>query len=221
MERPFEDRTEAGQYLARLLKNYADRDDVCVLGLPRGGIPVAYQVSCSLHAPLDVFVVRKLGAPYQPELAMGAIAAGDTVVRNDDVVSSLGITDDEIERVAQKERQELLRREKTYRGDRGAVSVKGKIAILIDDGLATGASMRVAVQALKQHQPAKIIVAVPVASPDACGYFEDIVDDVVCGITPQPLFAIGYWYRNFDQTTDEQVQDLLRKAEQRCITRTR
>lgn len=188
-----------------------------MLGLPRGGIPVAYEVACALHAPLDVFVVRKLGAPFQPELAMGAIAGGDVLVRNDDVVTSLGITDADIDRVAQQEREELLRREKEYRGNRAPLSVKGKTAILVDDGLATGASMRVAVRALKKYEPSAIVVAVPVASSDACDYFKELVDDVVCGIKPQPLFAIGYWYRDFSQTTDQEVRELIVKAEQTCV----
>ncbi|MFP4418440.1 MAG: phosphoribosyltransferase [Chitinivibrionales bacterium] len=218
MERPFENRKEAGQYMARLLEMYADRTDVVVLGLARGGVPVAYEVACKIHAPLDVFVVRKLGAPSQPELAMGAIAGGGALVRNEDVIASLGITDQMIEQVAQQERRELVRREKVYRGDRQAVPVKDKTVILMDDGLATGASMKVAVMGLKQYDPAKIVVAVPVASADACDYFESLVDEAVCAMTPQPLFAIGYWYRDFDQTTDEQVQQLLRKAEQHSMS---
>jgi putative phosphoribosyl transferase len=209
----FEDRADAGRKLAQKLPDYADRTDVIVLGLPRGGIPVAFEVAKALHAPLDVFLVRKLGVPGQRELAMGAIASGGVRVLNQDVVRSLGIPPDAIEEITARERKELERREHTYRGDRTAPDVSGRTAILVDDGLATGASMRAAVTALRARDPARIVVAVPTAPPETCAQFEAEVDDIVCATTPQPFMGVGAWYRDFSQTTDEEVRDLLSRAQ--------
>lgn len=215
MRDQFKDRREAGKFLADKLQEYANRDDVLVLALPRGGAPVAYEVAEALDAPLDVFVVRKLGVPGHEELAMGAIASGGTRVLNRDVVMGAGIDNDEIDRVAARERQELRRREQTYRDNRAAPEIEGKTVILVDDGLATGATMWAAVVALRQLDPAQIVVAVPTAPPETCAEFEDEVDRIVCGITPEAFGGVGRWYQNFAQTTDDQVRDLLRQAAQR------
>jgi predicted phosphoribosyltransferase len=205
----YRDRSEAGQVLADKLTRYADRPDVMVLALPRGGVPVAAEVAHALHAPLDVFLVRKLGLPSHPELAMGAIASGGVRVLNDDVVRALQVPDDVIETVAAEERKELARRERLYRGDRTPLDVVGKTAILVDDGLATGASMRAGVAALRQMGPARIVVAVPVGSVDTCVELGDLADDVVCTYTPEPFRAVGLWYEDFSQTTDEEVREFL------------
>jgi putative phosphoribosyl transferase len=210
----FEDRADAGRKLARKLLDYADHTDVIVLGLPRGGVPVAFEVAKALHAPLDVFLVRKLGVPGHRELAMGAIASGGVHVLNQGVVRSLAISPDAIEKVAEREREELERREQTYRGDRPAPDVSGRTAILVDDGLATGASMRAAVTALRAREPARIVVAVPTAPPETCAEFEAEVDDILCATTPQPLMGVGAWYSDFSQTTDEEVRALLSRAEE-------
>jgi predicted phosphoribosyltransferase len=208
----FRDRGEAGRTLARLLDRYRGRGDVLVLGLPRGGVPVAYEVATALGAPLDVFLVRKLGVPGREELAMGAIASGGVVVLNDDVVRGLRIAPEVIQRVAEQEGRELLRRERAYREGRPPPDVAGKAVILVDDGLATGASMRAAIQALRQHRPAKIVVAVPAAPASTCRELAAIVDEVVCATTPSPFSAVGASYWDFTQTTDEEVRDLLRAA---------
>lgn len=213
--RPFVDRRDAGRVLARSLSRLADRPDVVILALPRGGVPVAYEVASALHAPLDVFLVRKLGAPGREELAMGAIASGDVVVINEDVVQGLRISQEEIEEVAQRERRELERRERTYRTSRPPLNPSGKTAVLIDDGLATGASMRAAVQALRQLEPKEIIVAVPVASASTCEELVREVDEVVCARTPEPFYAVGSWYEDFRQTSDEEVRTLLDFSESR------
>jgi putative phosphoribosyl transferase len=209
---PFQDRTEAGRLLAQKLREYANRDDVVVLALPRGGVPVGFEVARALNAPLDVFVVRKLGVPGHEEFAMGAIASGGVRVLNADVVDGLGIPKAVIDRVAESEERELERREREYRGDRPAVDVRGRTVILVDDGLATGSSMRVATMALREMQPAQIVVAVPVGSPETCAEFEAEVDKVVCAATPQPFWAVGQWYSDFSQTNDEEVRVLLRRA---------
>ncbi len=208
----FADRGQAGQQLAEELSEYADQEDVVVLGLPRGGVPVAFEVAQALDAPLDVFVVRKLGVPGNPELAMGAIASGGVQVMNTGVVERLGISEATIERVAQEEREILEDREQIYRGARPSIDLGGKTVILVDDGLATGATMRAAVSALREHNPQKIVVAVPTAPPDVCAEFEDMVDRVLCLTTPRPFFGVGGAFRDFSQTTNEQVRDLLQRA---------
>jgi erythromycin esterase-like protein/predicted phosphoribosyltransferase len=211
-DRVFRDRRDAGQMLAGLLDHYHGQPDVLVLGLPRGGVPVAYEVAMSLGAPLDVFLVRKLGVPGREELAMGAIASGGVIVLNDDVVRGLGISPEAIEHVAEQEGRELLRREQAYREGRPPPDVTGKIVILVDDGLATGASMRAAIQALRQHEPGRIVVAVPAAPASTCREMATVVDEMVCATTPSPFFAVGASYWDFTQTTDEEVRNLLRAA---------
>jgi predicted phosphoribosyltransferase len=186
-----------------------------VLALPRGGVPVAYEVAAVLNAPLDIFLVRKLGVPGQEELAMGAIATGGVRVLNNEIVNYLGIPDKVIDAVAMEEERELERRERLYRGDRPAREVRGRLAILIDDGLATGSTMRAAAIALRQQQPASIVVAVPVASNQTCDQFRTEVDNVICAVTPEPFHAVGLWYEDFTQTTDEEVRDLLALADRR------
>jgi putative phosphoribosyl transferase len=208
----FRDRRDAGRQLAAALSDYAGRPDLVVLALPRGGVPVAYEVATALGAPLDVFLVRKLGVPGREELAMGAIASGGVRVVNDEVVRELGIPDELIDAVAAAELQELRRREQAYRDGRPAPPVRGKTVILVDDGLATGSSMRAAVEALRRVGPARIVVAVPVAAPEVCAEFEDLADDAVCARTPVPFRAVGLWYDDFSQTTDEEVRALLADA---------
>ena len=205
----FANRRAAGRLLAAKLAAYAKRPDVLVLGLPRGGVPVAYQVAHALGVPMDVFVVRKLGVPGYEELAMGAVATGGVRVLNDEIVKKFGIPDDVIEAVAAREFKELTRRERLYRGGGPPPDVRGKTVILVDDGLATGATMAAAVTALRKLQPARIVVAVPTASPEACEQMRAIADEVVCAITPEPFRAVGRWYEDFSQTTDEEVRDLL------------
>lgn len=213
MFRTFENREEAGKELAERLSEFAGRMDAIVLALPRGGVPVAFEVATRLGLPLDVFVVRKLGVPWQPELAFGAIAAGARVL-NDDIVRACGITEEQIESVADAEAAELLRREALYRDHRRPPKLEGKTVILVDDGLATGATMRAAVQAVRAMRPARIIVGVPVASADTCRDFDDLSDvTCVCSATPEPFYGVGMWYRDFSQTTDEEVRDLLARAE--------
>lgn len=209
MNRPFSDRYEAGRVLGERLREYAGRSDVLVLGLPRGGVPVASEVARVLGVPLDVFLVRKLGAPGQEELAMGAIASGGVVVINDEVVDALRIPWDLVESEIARERMELSRRELLYRGGRPRPDVTGKVVILVDDGLATGSTMRAAVRALRRKQPAKIVVAVPTAAPSTCRDFDKIADSCICSITPEPFRAVGLWYEDFDQTSDEEVCSLL------------
>jgi putative phosphoribosyl transferase len=210
----FRDRSDAGQKLAEALVAYADRPDVIVLGLPRGGVPVAYEVARALHAPLDVFLVRKLGVPGYEELAMGAIASGGVRVLNEDVIRGLGIPQEDIEAVVSEEQQELERRARVYRDDRPPPDVRGKTAILIDDGLATGATMKAAVAALRQLHPSRIVVAVPVAASETCRELGAEVDEIVCLATPEPFHAVGLWYEQFSQTTDQEVHDLLERAAQ-------
>src|SRR3979411_2144039 len=205
----FRDRREAGRLLAAKLTAYANRPDVIVLALPRGGVPVAYEVARALGAPLDVFVVRKLGVPGYEELAMGAVATGGVRVLNDQLVNRLGIPDHLIDAVAAREQQELARRERLYRSGRPPLDVRNRTVILVDDGLATGATMHAAIQALRQQQPARIVVAVPTASRETCEEMKTKADDVICAITPDPFHAVGRWYRDFSQTTDEEVGALL------------
>ncbi len=212
----FRDRTDAGQFLAEKLTEYANRPDVVVLALPRGGVPVAYEVANRLNAPLDVFVVRKLGVPGYEELAMGAIASGGVRVLNPDVLSYILIHEAIIDQVAEFELSELKRRERLYRGTRPPLEVKGKTVIIVDDGLATGSTMRAAVQALRQKQPKKIIVAVPVGARETCESFKNEVDTLaVCAITPEPFQAVGLWYRDFSQTTDAEVRELLARGDEK------
>jgi putative phosphoribosyl transferase len=208
----FKNRKAAGQFLAKELAAYANRQDVLVLALPRGGVPVAFEVAKALNAPLDVFVVRKLGVPEQQELAMGAIASGGVRVLNENIVRSLGISEAAINQVVAKEQQELERRERLYRGVRPVPTLHERTVILVDDGLATGATMRAALGALQQQEPAKIIVAVPVSASETCQEFQSKVDEVVCAATPSPFYSVGLWYEEFPQTTDEEVRDLLDKA---------
>jgi putative phosphoribosyl transferase len=208
----FRDRADAGRLLAERLSHYAGRDDVLVLGLPRGGVPVAAEVARALGAPLDVFLVRKLGLPGQEELAMGAIASGGARVLNEELVETLGIPEALIDAVAAREEEELRRRERLYRGERPPPEVEGKTVILVDDGLATGSSMRAAVAALRRLRPARIVVAVPTAPVSTCEELRPEVDELVCARTPQPFYAVGIWYENFNQTTDEEVRRLLADA---------
>ncbi len=214
---PYQNRVQAGQVLAEELRQYANRSDVLVLALPRGGVPVAFEVASALDVPLDLMLVRKLGVPGHEELAMGAIASGGARVLNEDVVGPLGIPDETIDEVARREEQELQRRQREYRGDRPMPDVRGQSVILVDDGLATGATMRVAVRALRQMRPARIVVAVPVAPPDTVRCLGREVDELICPATPEPYFAVGQWYEDFTQTTDEEIRDLLTRAWQRKI----
>jgi putative phosphoribosyl transferase len=208
----FRNRTDAGRQLAAELRAYANRPDVVVLGLPRGGVPVAFEVARALHAPLDVFLVRKLGVPGHEELAMGAIASGGVRVLNEEVVRALHIPEETIDAVAAEEQQELERRERTYRGDRPPADVRGRTVILVDDGLATGSTMRAAVAALRRQGPARIVVAVPVGAVDTCEELSAEADEAVCLRTPDPFYAVGIWYGSFSQTTDEEVREYLERA---------
>jgi len=208
----FEDRFDAGRHLATLLEHHADDPYVVVLALPRGGVPVGYKIAKALNVPLDVFVVRKLGVPGYEELAMGAIASGGVLVLNDEVVSRLNIPRHVLEAAERDQLRELERREQAYRGGREPAPIEGRKVILVDDGLATGASMRAAVRALRQKHPASITVAVPIGSRETCDQFRSDVDEVVCGECPEPFFAVGSWYSNFLQTTDEEVRELLDRA---------
>jgi putative phosphoribosyl transferase len=209
----YRDRTEAGRRLAAELTDYADRADVLILALPRGGVPVAFEVARALRAPLDIFLVRKLGVPGHEELAMGAIATGGVRVLNEETLSYLRIPGEVIDAVAADELRELERRERVYRGDRPPPDVKGKTVILVDDGLATGSTMRAAAAALRQQQPARIVVAVPVSAVQTCDEYRMGVDEIICAVTPEPFHAVGMWYADFSQTTDEEVRDLLARAQ--------
>jgi putative phosphoribosyl transferase len=216
----FADRTDAGQRLGTTLHEFIQQEcageDLVVLALPRGGVPIGYQVAKALDAPLDVFVVRKLGAPTQPELAMGAIASGGVRIINQEVVRALHITPQQIEEISELETRELERREHAYRGNRNPVDLAGKCILLVDDGVATGYSMRAAVEALRQLEPKKIIVAVPVAAKDTCEQLKRHADAVVCLITPLDFVAVGQWYRHFDQTSDDEVRLLLERSAERA-----
>ena len=208
----FRDRRDAGRRLAGKLREYAGRDDVIVLALPRGGVPVGFEIATALQVPLDVFVVRKLGLPWHEELAMGALASGGVRVLDEDLIRVARVSYDDIERVTSIEQAELERRERRYRGDRLFPDVSDKTVILVDDGLATGSTMRAGVSALRRENPARIIVAVPVAAPETCNAFRDIADEIVCAETPEPFMAVGLWYDDFNQTTDDEVHDLLEQA---------
>lgn len=208
---PFRNRRHAGEVLAERLREYADRSDVVVLALPRGGVPVGFEVAHALHVPLDVFVVRKLGVPGHEELAMGAIASGGVRIVNKDIVEALNLPDSAIERAAEEQERELARREALYRGGHPFPDLRNRTVILVDDGLATGSSMRAAVQALRRHDPARIVVAVPTAPADTCEALRAEVDEVICAFTPEPFNAVGQWYKEFPQTRDEEVRDLLNR----------
>jgi predicted phosphoribosyltransferase len=208
----FRDREEAGQYLAERLPRYANAPDAVVLGLPRGGVVVASEVARKLGLPLDIFLVRKLGVPGYEELAMGAIASGGVRVMNEDVLRQISVSESTIEAVTRREERELVRREAAYRGNRPRLDVRGLTVILVDDGLATGATMRAAVKALRRQGPKRLVVAVPTAAPDTCDEFRTEVDEILCAMTPTPFHAVGAWYEDFSQTTDEEVQQLLKAA---------
>lgn len=214
----FRDRADAGRKLAALVcERLAGTDGLLllVLALPRGGVPVAFEVACALNAPLDLFLVRKLGVPGHEELAMGAIASGGVRVVNENVTEYLGIAPEVIERAAAREQEELERRERAYRGERPALEVRGRTVLLVDDGLATGSTMRAAARALRMKDPARIVVAVPVASSESCGEFRTEVDDIICAATPEPFMGVGRWYEDFSQTTDDEVRDLFARALER------
>jgi putative phosphoribosyl transferase len=208
----FKDRREAGRLLASKVAGYAGRPDVVVLALPRGGVPVGAEVARALGVPLDVFLVRKLGLPGQEELAMGAIASGGTTVLNDEVLQWVQLPDQAIDAIISQERHELERRERAYRDDRPPVDVRGWVVILVDDGLATGSSMRAAIAALRRLRPAKIVVAVPVGAAETCAALQSVADEVVCLQIPEPFHAVGLWYQDFSQTSDEEVRDLLQES---------
>ncbi len=212
MNRVFRDRHEAGYVLGTKLEQYKKDDSRLVLALPRGGVPVGYEVALGLDAPLDVFLVRKLGVPGHRELAMGAIASGGVRVMNDEVVNELHIPQSMIEATFEAEQRELQRRERAYRGDRPPPELAGRSVILVDDGLATGSTMKAAAMALRGQDPARIVVAVPVAAPETCEAFRAEVDDIVCAATPDPFYAVGLWYEDFTPTSDDDVRDLLARA---------
>jgi putative phosphoribosyl transferase len=208
----FNDRADAGKKLAKKLSEYANRSDVIILALPRGGVPVAFEVAKELNVKMDVFIVRKLGVPGNEELAMGAIASDNIRVLNEDVIRSFQIPQSVIDEVAVNELRELERRERLYRGNRPKPDISGSTVILIDDGLATGATMRAAAAAVKTKNPAKIVIAVPTAASDTCSAFENEVDKTICVATPEPFYGVGAWYEDFSQTTDKEVCELLNKA---------
>lgn len=210
---PYRDRTEAGRALSRGLGAYAGRSDTVVLGLPRGGVPVAFEVARALHAPLDIFIVRKLGLPSQPELAMGAIASGGAWVVNEDVLREGGVGHAEFEAALAREAAELRRREELYRAGRPALRLEDRVVLVIDDGLATGASLRAAVQAIAAQRPARLVAGVPVGAPDTVEAMEALVDEMVCPLRPSPFHAVGVWYEHFAQTTDEEVRRCLDESE--------
>lgn len=212
MMRRFRNRREAGRALADELSAYRNRNDVIVLALPRGGVPVAYEVATAIKAPLEVFVVRKLGIPWHEELAMGALASGGVRFLDESLIKAAGVSDADVARVTEYEQEELERRERLYRGDRTFPSLDGKTVILVDDGLATGSTMRAAVAALRLEKPSRIVVAVPVAAQETCQAFETIADNIVCAMTPEPFTAVGLWYDDFSQTTDREVHELLAAA---------
>lgn len=213
----FRDRIEAGRALTRFLRKYSNEPNVLALALPRGGVPVAFEIAQALHAPLDVLLVRKLGVPGHEELAMGAIASGGVLVLNEDVVEMLNIPPHVIDRVAEEELRELRRREEAYRGNRPPPAIAGRTVILVDDGLATGSTMKAAARAIRQQSPARLIIAVPVGARQTCEELESIADEVVCAATPEPFYAVGMWYEDFAQTSDEEVKQLLEEANQSAV----
>jgi putative phosphoribosyl transferase len=210
--RPFRDRREAGRLLAERLHEYAGRDDLVVLALPRGGVPVAFEVAQALGAPLHAFLVRKLGVPGHEELAMGAIASGGLVVLDERLVRALGIDESALQRAVAAEARELERRANAYDGSREPPPLEGKTVILVDDGLATGATMHAAVLAVRRLSPARVVVAVPVAAPETCEQLRDVADETICVMTPKPFRAVGLWYEDFSQTSDDEVRELLAQA---------
>jgi putative phosphoribosyl transferase len=216
----FENRTDAGRRLARLLGDYANRNDVIVLGIPRGGVPVAFEVAAALKAPLDVFISRKLGVPWQEELAFGAVASGGVRILDADIVEALGISDSEIERITATVKREVERRERAYRGGRPPLEVERFTVILVDDGIATGASMRAAIGALRQLKPARLVVAVPVAPVTTCNRLRREVDQLVCVHMPESFMAIGQFYEDFSQVTDAEVSDLLQRTGRSAVHKT-
>jgi len=213
----FKDRRDAGRKLAQKLSAYAGRPNVLILALPRGGVPVAYEVARALNAPLDVFIVRKLGLPGREELAIGAIASGGVRVLNNDILRMLSVPEEVINFVVKRETQELQRRERLYRGDQPSPDVRDRTVILIDDGLATGASMRAAVAGLRAQHLAQIVIAVPTAAPEACDAFQGEVDEVICAITPELFYGVGRWYEDFSQVSDEEVRVLLEQANRELL----
>jgi predicted phosphoribosyltransferase len=218
-QQSYRDRRHAGRELATRLNHFKGRRDVVVLALPRGGVPVAYEIARALDAPLDVFLVRKLGVPGHRELAMGAIASGGVRVLSPDVVSWYGIPEAVIDEVARDEQAELERRERAYREGRTPVELRDRVVLLVDDGLATGATMKAAMEAVRAHAPSRIVVVVPVGAPDICREFEDVADEIVCALSPEFFSAVGQWYVDFSQTTDEEVRDLLHEAARTASTR--
>jgi putative phosphoribosyl transferase len=216
---PFADRHEAGRELAARLSTYRGQPAVVVLALPRGGVPVAFEIAEALDAPLDIFLVRKIGMPGHPEYAIGAIASGGVRVLSEDVIRWHGIPDRQIEAIAQQELVELERREREYRQGRPLTDLRDRVVILVDDGLATGSTMRAAVQAVRSHRPSRVVVAVPVGAPDTCAEFEGLADETVCARMPEPFSAVGLWYRDFSQTSDEEVRMLLREHARHVQTR--
>lgn len=215
----FLNRTDAGRQLASQLGRYAGRSDVLVLGLPRGGVPVAFEIAMSLDAPLDVFVVRKLGLPGHEEFGIGAIASGGVRVVDDSVLRAYGVDEETLERITERERRELERRERLYRDDRPFPNAADRIVILVDDGLATGSTMRAAVSALRAEGPREIVVAVPVGAPETCAAMSKLADEVECLAMPEPFYAVGLWYADFEQTDDDEVHDLLERAAARAVPR--
>lgn len=219
MPERFVNRTDAGRQLAAELTRYSARSDALVLGLPRGGVPVAFEIAIALDAPLDVFVVRKLGLPGHEEFGIGAIASGGVRVVDESVLRAYGVDAETLEEITRRERRELERRERRYRDDRPFPATHDRIVILVDDGLATGSTMRAAVAALRAESPREIVVAVPVGAPETCSAMTRLADDVVCLMTPEPFYAVGLWYENFDQTDDDEVHDLLERAAMRAVPR--
>lgn len=213
MDTPFRNRADGGRALASMLHEYRDRTDVVVLALPRGGVPVGLEVARELDAPLDVFIVRKLGVPGREELAMGAVASGGVRVLNDDVLAAAEISESQLDSVTQSELVELARRERDYRGDRPAIDIAGKTVLLIDDGVATGASIRAAAMAIRRRNPARIVIAVPVAAPESTGELRDAADEVISVLRPQPLMGVGRWYDDFSQVSDDEVRQCLAAAD--------
>ena len=218
MPERFLNRSDAGRQLAaELLPGYGGRSDVLVLGLPRGGVPVAFEIAVALDAPLDVFVVRKLGLPGHEEFGIGAIASDGVRVVDDSVLRAYGVDSRTLEEITQREQRELERRERRYRDDRPFPAIQDRVVILVDDGLATGSTMRAAVAALRAEGPREIVVAVPVGAPETCSAMARLADDVVCLMTPEPFYAVGLWYENFEQTDDDEVHDLIERAAMRAV----